>query len=50
MICDCCDHPLQHAIREALAHDAAPMPLAAREPPVIFANLRAALEAWEANQ
>jgi hypothetical protein len=47
-MCDCCDHPLAHAIREILAREAAPIPPAPRG--MIITMLQAALEAWEADR
>ena len=43
--CECCDHPLQHAIREVVARYEAPIP-----PPSlgsVIRNLRAALADFE---
>ena len=48
--CECCDHPLQHAIRAALAMDRAPIPYAGRTHQTIMANLEMALDEWEENQ
>jgi hypothetical protein len=44
-MCDCCDHPLQHTIRVALAtyEDAVP-PLSVAS---VFGQLRYELEEWE---
>ena len=49
-MCDCCDHPLQHAIREAMAMDEAPIPYSGRTHGAIMANLKAALQDWEDEQ
>lgn len=43
--CECCDHPLQHAIREAIdAYENGYPRLPLR---VIIENLRARLQDWE---
>lgn len=45
MSCECCDHPLEHAIKDALNYyqNAVP-PLT---PGVVFSNLEDALEQWQ---
>lgn len=46
--CECCDHPLQHLIREVIARYEAPIP-----PPTHQATIRAlrlGLQDWEENQ
>ena len=45
--CECCDHPLQHAIRMALeAYREAVPPLTVA---TVMANLKFDLEQWEAD-
>jgi len=47
-MCDCCDHPLQHVIRHAIARYEAPIPPpTARE---IIADLKDQLQMWEDDQ
>ena len=48
MKCECCDHPLEHAIAYAIARYEAPIP-----PPTLKTlvhGLRQALEDWKAEQ
>lgn len=46
--CECCDHPLQHAIRKALAtYDNAVPPLKAK---AVFDTLSDDLTVWETEQ
>jgi len=47
-MCDCCDHPLQHAIRSVVARYEAPIP-----PPTarqIIDDLKDRLQLWEDEQ
>ena len=48
--CECCDHPLQHAIRAVLARDAAPIPYDGRTHVSLMRELRDGLTEWESEQ
>ena len=46
--CECCDHPLQHVIRDAL--NVYENELFSRRVPAMIATLRDGLAAWEAER
>lgn len=46
--CECCDHPLQHAIRVTLAALDAPIPQTTKWREAAISDLRELLAEWEA--